>query len=104
MWRARLGTLASGWLMCAMRRVRHTCRYRNSTDASSGYKCVIYMPDTQSQEKIDLLKALGAIVRPVPAVPVTDPNNYNWQARDYAAELSNGEFPAHLAQQRITSR
>lgn len=37
----------------------HVCR-------SKGYKCVIYMPDTQSQEKIDLLRMLGADVRPVP--------------------------------------
>ena len=37
----------------------HVCRSR-------GYKCVIYMPDTQSQEKIDLLRLLGAEVYPVP--------------------------------------
>jgi cysteine synthase A len=37
----------------------HVCR-------SKGYNCVIYMPDTQSQEKIDLLRMLGADVRPVP--------------------------------------
>lgn len=37
----------------------HVCR-------SKGYQCVIYMPDTQSQEKIDLLRMLGADVRPVP--------------------------------------
>jgi len=30
----------------------HICR-------AKGYKCVIYMPNTQSQEKIDLLKILG---------------------------------------------
>lgn len=34
----------------------HVCNAR-------GYPCVIYMPDTQSQEKIDLLQALGAEVR-----------------------------------------
>lgn len=39
----------------------HVCR-------SKGYKCVIYMPDTQSQEKIDLLRMLGADVRPVPGI------------------------------------
>ncbi len=37
------------------------------------------MPNTQSQEKIDLLKALGAEVRPVPAVPFDNPANYNHQ-------------------------
>ncbi|KIL68968.1 hypothetical protein M378DRAFT_70453 [Amanita muscaria Koide BX008] len=60
----------------------HVCR-------SKGYKCVIYMPDTQSQEKIDLLRMLGADVRPVPAVPYENPKNYNHQARDYAASLDN---------------
>jgi cysteine synthase len=42
-----------------------------------GYKCVIFMPDTQSQEKIDALRVLGADVRPVPAVPYDNPDNYN---------------------------
>lgn len=41
-----------------------------------GYKTVIVIPDTQSQEKIDLLRICGAEVRPVPAVPYRDPNNY----------------------------
>ena len=52
---------------------------------SRGYRLVIYMPDTQSQEKIDLLRTLGADVRPVPAVPITDPKHYTFQARDHAA-------------------
>lgn len=60
----------------------HVCRAR-------GYNCVIYMPDTQSQEKIDLLRMLGADVRPVPAVAYDNPKNYNHQARDYAATLDN---------------
>jgi len=55
----------------------HVCR-------AKGYRCVIYMPDTQSQEKIDLLLMLGADVRPVPAVPYEDARNYNHQARDFA--------------------
>ncbi|CCO29430.1 cysteine synthase A [Rhizoctonia solani AG-1 IB] len=55
----------------------HVCR-------SKGYKCVIYMPNTQSQEKIDLLKMLGADVRPVPAVAFENPKNYNHQAKEYA--------------------
>ncbi|EDV26655.1 uncharacterized protein TRIADDRAFT_50088 [Trichoplax adhaerens] len=54
-----------------------------------GYKCVIYMPDTQSVEKIDLMRALGADVRPVPAVPYDDPNNYNHQAMRFADSLDN---------------
>ncbi|CAK9783280.1 unnamed protein product [Cutaneotrichosporon oleaginosum] len=60
----------------------HVCRAR-------GYKCVIYMPDTQSQEKIDLLRMLGADVRPVPAVAFDNEMNYNHQARRYAESLDN---------------
>lgn len=47
------------------------------------------MPNTQSQEKIDLLKMLGADVRPVPAVAFTDPANYNHQAKAYAQSIPN---------------
>lgn len=60
----------------------HVCRAR-------GYKCVIFMPDTQSQEKIDLLRMLGAEVYPVPAVAFENPKNYNHQARDYAKDKPN---------------
>jgi len=47
------------------------------------------MPNTQSKEKIDLLRMLGADVRPVPAVAYENPQNYNHQARDYAQTLDN---------------
>ncbi|TFL02489.1 tryptophan synthase beta subunit-like PLP-dependent enzyme [Pterulicium gracile] len=60
----------------------HVCR-------AKGYKCVIYMPNTQSQEKIDLLCMLGADVRPVAAVAYDNPVNYNHQARDYAKATAN---------------
>ena len=43
----------------------------------------------QSQEKIDLLRMLGAEVYPVPAVPYENPRNYNHQARDYATSHEN---------------
>lgn len=43
----------------------------------------------QSQEKIDLLRMLGADVRPVPAVAFENPQNYNHQARDFANSISN---------------
>ncbi|RMX53861.1 hypothetical protein pdam_00023035 [Pocillopora damicornis] len=56
---------------------------------AKGYKCVIYMPNTQSQEKIDVLKTLGADVHPVPAVPFDDPMNYNHQARRFAESIDN---------------
>ncbi len=41
-----------------------------------GYKTVIVMPETQSQEKKDMLRLCGADLRLVPAVPYRDPNNY----------------------------
>ncbi len=43
---------------------------------SMGFKSVIVIPDTQSQEKIDMLRLCGADVRTVPAVPYSDENNY----------------------------
>ncbi|KAL0575592.1 hypothetical protein V5O48_006377 [Marasmius crinis-equi] len=60
----------------------HVCRAR-------GYRCVIFMPNTQSQEKIDLLRMLGAEVYPVPAVAYENPANYNHQARDFAKNIPN---------------
>ncbi|KAL8704664.1 MAG: hypothetical protein Q9201_002198 [Fulgogasparrea decipioides] len=60
----------------------HVCR-------SKGYKLVIYMPNTQSQGKVDLLRLLGAEVFPVPAVPFEDPQNYNHQAKRHAERLDN---------------
>lgn len=41
-----------------------------------GYKCVIVMPETQSKEKIDFLRMIGADLRLVPAKPYRDPGNY----------------------------
>ncbi|PSB48984.1 cysteine synthase A [filamentous cyanobacterium Phorm 6] len=60
----------------------HICNAR-------GYKCLIVIPDTQSQEKIDALKTLGAEVRTVPAVPYKDPNNYVKLSGRLAAEMEN---------------
>lgn len=58
--------------------------------AARGYKTVIIIPDTQAPEKISLLRALGAEVRPVPAKPYSHPENYNHVARRLAEE--NGWF------------
>lgn len=44
--------------------------------ASMGFKTVIVIPDTQSQEKKDMLRLAGAQLVEVPAVPYRDPNNY----------------------------
>ncbi|BCM04356.1 cysteine synthase A (plasmid) [Ralstonia solanacearum] len=57
--------------------------------AARGYRCVIVIPKTQSPEKMDLLRALGAEVRPVPAVPYKDPNNYQKIAGRLAQETAN---------------
>jgi cysteine synthase len=56
---------------------------------AKGYKCLIVIPDTQSQEKIDALRVLGAEVRLVPAVPYKDPNNYVKLSGRLAAETEN---------------
>ena len=56
---------------------------------AKGYQCLIIIPETQSQEKMDLLRVLGAEVRPVPAVPYKDPNNYVKLSGRTAAELEN---------------
>jgi cysteine synthase A len=56
---------------------------------AKGYKCLIIIPDTQSQEKIDLLRTLGAEVRTVPAVPYRDPNNYVKLSGRVASEMQN---------------
>ncbi|MBE9180962.1 cysteine synthase A [Oculatella sp. LEGE 06141] len=56
---------------------------------AKGYKCLIIIPETQSQEKMDMLRTLGAEVRPVPAVPYRDPNNYVKLSGRIASELDN---------------
>jgi cysteine synthase A len=57
--------------------------------SARGYRCVIIIPETQSREKMELLRVLGADVRPVPAVPYRDPNNYVKIAASVAAETQN---------------
>ncbi len=56
---------------------------------AKGYKCLIIIPDTQSQEKIETLRTLGAQVRTVPAVPYTDPYNYVRLSGKIAQETEN---------------
>jgi cysteine synthase len=56
---------------------------------AKGYKLIIYMPSTVSSEKVDLLRLLGAEVRSVPPVPITDASHFTFQARDCAAGLKN---------------
>ena len=56
-----------------------------------GYRTVITMPDTQSQEKMDALRLLGAELHAVPAVPFSNPENYVHVAERLAAELADSE-------------
>ena len=52
-----------------------------------GYRTLIVIPQTQSQEKKDLLRLCGAELREVPAVPYKDPNNYVHVSQRLANEL-----------------
>ena len=56
-----------------------------------GYRTVIVMPETQSIEKIDMLRLCGAEVRLVPAKPYRDPGNYVRVSERVAAELAETE-------------
>jgi cysteine synthase A len=56
-----------------------------------GYRTVIVMPDTQSQEKKDTLRLLGAELVEVPAVPYANPNNYQHIGRRLAEGLKKSE-------------
>jgi cysteine synthase A len=56
-----------------------------------GFRSVIVIPDTQSQEKKDALKLLGAQLIEVPAVPYRDPNNYVRLSGRLAEELAKSE-------------
>ncbi|MEM8636547.1 MAG: cysteine synthase A [Pseudomonadota bacterium] len=56
-----------------------------------GYRVVIVMPRTQSQEKKDAVRVLGAQLIEVDAVPYRNPNNYIHYSRRLAEELSENE-------------
>jgi len=56
-----------------------------------GYRTVIVMPDTQSQEKKDALRLLGAELIEVPAVPYANPNNYVKLSGRLAEQLAKSE-------------
>jgi cysteine synthase A len=60
--------------------IAHVCNAR-------GYRCVIVMPDNQSAEKYQIIEALGAELRKVPAVPYSNPNQYQKVAQRVAGEL-----------------
>lgn len=56
-----------------------------------GYRTVIVIPETQSQEKKDALRLLGAELVEVPAVPYRNPNNYVKISGRLAAQLAETE-------------
>ncbi len=56
-----------------------------------GLRSVIVIPDTQSQEKKDALRLLGADLIEVPAVPYKDPNNYVKLSGRLAEQLAKSE-------------
>ena len=56
-----------------------------------GYRTVIVIPDTQSQEKKDMLRLCGADLREVPAVPYKNPENYVHVSERLAKELAASE-------------
>ena len=53
-----------------------------------GYRTVIVIPDTQSQEKKDMLRLMGAELVEVPAVPYANPNNYVKYSGRLAEEIA----------------
>jgi cysteine synthase A len=56
-----------------------------------GYRTVIVIPETQSQEKKDTLRLCGAELKEVPAVPYRDPNNYVHVAARLAEDMAKTE-------------
>lgn len=56
-----------------------------------GYRCAIVIPDTQSQEKKDMLRLAGAELVEVPAVPYRNPNNYVKVSQRLAEQLNQSE-------------
>ncbi|MGR3373348.1 cysteine synthase A [Pseudooceanicola sp.] len=59
--------------------------------ASMGFKTVIVIPETQSQEKKDMLRLAGAHLVQVPAAPYKNPNNYVRYSDRLAQELAKSE-------------
>jgi cysteine synthase A len=56
-----------------------------------GYRTVIVIPETQSREKKEFLRLIGAELREVPAVPYKNPENYIHVSRRLAEELARRE-------------
>lgn len=59
--------------------------------ASMGFKTVIVIPETQSEEKKDMLRLAGAVLIQVPAAPYRNPNNFVRYSERLAKELAKTE-------------
>jgi cysteine synthase A len=59
--------------------------------SARGYRTLILIPDTQSQEKKDMLRLCGAELIEVPALPFSNPNNYQHVGRRLADQLRKSE-------------
>jgi cysteine synthase len=59
--------------------------------SARGYRTLIVIPETQSQEKKDMLRLCGAELVEVPALPYANPNNYQHVARRLADQLRKTE-------------
>jgi cysteine synthase A len=59
--------------------------------AARGYRCIIVIPETQSQEKKDTLRLCGAELVEVPALPYSNPDNYQHVGRRLAEQLRQSE-------------
>ncbi|SSD58617.1 related to Cysteine synthase 1 [Saccharomycodes ludwigii] len=56
---------------------------------AKNYNAVFFMPNTQSESKINLLKFLGSKVYPVPVCPISNPLNFNNRAKKLAEDTPN---------------
>jgi cysteine synthase A len=59
--------------------------------SARGYRTLIVIPETQSQEKKDMLRLCGAELIEVPALPYSNPNNYQHVGRRLADDLKKSE-------------
>ena len=85
MLKEQLGTRELDWRMYVDRKattVSFTCQ-------TLKFPIFCTSSNVQSQEKIDLLRMLGAEVYPVPAVAFENPENYNHQAKRHAEKTPN---------------
>ena len=62
--------------------------------SARGYRTLILIPETQSQEKKDMLRLCGAELIEVPALPFSNPNNYQHVGRRLAAQCARANLTA----------